>query len=122
MSGYDLRDIKSNGWKVTCTPDMEGAFSSNSIMSRFYPNPEEARKRIVNTISSLCNSAEPGTRKYPRKGKIKWFKGAGKIRELDLPLKNYDARLLWRCKHREIQLLGISDHKGLIDFTRQAIG
>ena len=122
MSRVTLGDIRRNGWKISCTADMVESFENNQIMSRIFPNAEEARRRIIDTISALCASAKPGTRKYPRKGKIKWFKGAGKIRELDLPNKNYDARLLWSCKFREIQLLGISDHKGLIRISRSATG
>ncbi|SVA37474.1 uncharacterized protein METZ01_LOCUS90328, partial [marine metagenome] len=122
MSRVTLGDIRRNGWKISCTADMVESFENNQIMSRIFPNAEEARRRIIVTISELCASAKPGTRKYPRKGKIKWFKGAGKIRELDLPNKNYDARLLWSCKFREIQLLGISDHKGLIRISRSATG
>jgi len=120
MSLVALRDIQPNGWKISCSADMVESFNDNQIMSRIYPKPDEARRRIVSTISALCASAKPGTRKYPRKGKIKWFKGAGKIRELDLPNKNYDARLLWSCKYGEIQLIGISDHKGMIRISRSA--
>ena len=120
MSGVALRDIRPNGWKMTCTPDFEESFNDDRVMSRVFPNPDEARRRIVDAISALCASAKPGTRKYPRKGRIKWFQGAGKIRELDLPNRNYDARLLWSCKFREIQLIGISDHKGMIRISRSA--
>ena len=101
--------IQDNGWKITYTPDFIECLHDDKVMSRIYPNPNVARKRIIKAISDLCKSASPGSRKYPRKGRIKWFKGAGKIRELDLPNKNYDARLLWSCRHEEISLIAITE-------------
>ena len=120
MSDSGNLGIDDNGWRITYTPDFIECFLDDGIMSRIYPKPEDSRKRIIKAISDLCKSASPGSRKYPRKGRIKWFKGAGKIRELDLPNKNYDARLLWTCRHEEISLIAITDHKGMIKISRSA--
>ena len=120
MSGLRDLGIRDNGWKLTYTADFKECFDDDRVMKRIYPNPKQARSRIRKAISDLCASASPGTRKYPRKGRIKWFKGAGKIRELDLPNRNYDARLLWTCRYKEISLIGITDHKGMIKISRSA--
>ena len=112
-----------NGWSLAFHPDFVKFYDTRKYLLRLNVGSEEDAQRLINhKIRGICDSADPGTSRYPKLGNMKWLKARKGVKIQEERLTG-DYRILFLPtdhEQSELTFFAIRDHDGVQEYLRDA--